>query len=112
MFVLIFLYIFLNYCLFRFSNFQEFFLNIKDLVRRTTNTVGNTDTNLCDDYDVWRDIENNLQEKLNQTKNDVYTALCGNYLNKLIIIIKLLNLFILFYQIMLIPEPPCTILKN
>lgn len=54
----------------RFLN--EFFLNVKDLVR--TSTTGAA----IDQFQEWRKVENDLQSNLNTAKNNIHTALCDN----------------------------------
>lgn len=55
------------------SPFQEFFLNVKDLLRRSQN----------DDkpellFQIWTKSSNDLQQKFSEAKNSIHLALCDN----------------------------------
>lgn len=50
---------------------QEFFLNIKDVTRNTTQSTTN------DTFDKWAQAELSLHSKYEETKDSVHAALCG-----------------------------------
>lgn len=53
--------------------FQEFFLNIKDLVRQTQN-----DQQPGSQFQIWDNAANDLQQKFDETKRSIHVALCDN----------------------------------
>lgn len=53
---------------------QEFFLNVKDLIRGDQATAAN----LGKHFDAWRAEESELQRKFNAAKEAVHAALCDN----------------------------------
>lgn len=55
-----------------FTQLQEFFLNVKDLIR------GDGGADLGKHFDEWRSAESDLQKKLNKAKEAVHQALCDN----------------------------------
>lgn len=56
-----------------FRLFQEFFLNVKDLLRRSQNDE-KPDTL----FQLWTKASNELQLKFNDAKNNIHLALCDN----------------------------------
>lgn len=53
--------------------FQEFFLNVKDLLRRSQN-----DEHPDKQFQTWTTAANDLQRKFNDAKTSIHAALCDN----------------------------------